>query len=136
MGMFLGVYNPNMTEGSRIALPKKHREQLGSGGVVLSQGFEKCVLVYDKNDWLTAAQKQIDNSSDQIKVRDLERYLYSFATEAFIDAQGRLVIPMALKDYAGIKNKIAVVGVGDHVEIWDAQIWKDYSANISKKLAV
>ncbi len=52
MRMFLGEYQPNITEGSRIALPKKLREQITGGEVILSRGFEKCVFVYDKEDWV------------------------------------------------------------------------------------
>ena len=135
MKMFLGEYNPNITEGSRIALPKKHREQLRGGSVVLSKGFEKCVLVYDNEDWAEKAQKQVENLSGSAKVRDLERYLYVSATEASIDSQGRLVVPPALKNYAGLKGKTAIIGVGDHVEIWDGTTWKVHLEEISSEIS-
>jgi len=61
MKMFLGEYQPNLTDGSRLALPKKLREQILGDEVVLSRGFEKCIFVYDKQDWLNESQKQIDN---------------------------------------------------------------------------
>jgi len=135
MRMFLGEYNPNITEGSRIALPKKHRDQI-SNGVVLSKGFEKCVLVYDKEDWLNKAEKQVENLAGTAKRSDLERYLYTSADEVSIDTQGRLVIPAALKDYAGIKKETAVIGVGDHVEIWDKETWERHIGNVSEMLTV
>ena len=50
MKMFLGEYQPNLTDGSRLALPKKLREQILGDEVVLSRGFEKCIFVYDKQE--------------------------------------------------------------------------------------
>lgn len=132
--MFLGEYNPNITEGSRIALPKKHREQLTSSDVVLSKGFERCVLVYAKNDWLETAQKQVENLSGVTKRSDLERYLYTSAAEASVDVQGRIVIPANLKEYAGISGKTAVIGVGDHIEVWDKEIWDSHLEKVSAHL--
>jgi MraZ protein len=135
MKMFLGEYNPNLTEGSRIALPKKHREQISGDSVVLSKGFEKCIYVYDANDWAMNAEKQIENMKGDMKVSDLQRYLYTSAVDASVDSQGRLVLPANLKTYAGITTKTAVIGVGDHIEVWDYDMWVEYSDKISEKLS-
>lgn len=147
--MFLGEYFPNMTEGNRVALPKKHREQIRSNKVVLTKGFEKCILVYEYQDWGHKAQKQIDNLSEAnlasanglhkganvIKRSDLERFLYTSAIETVIDAQGRVVLPTSLLEYAGIEDETAVIGVGDHVEIWNHAVWQEHLKNISQIVA-
>lgn len=135
MKMFLGEYQPNITEGSRIALPKKLREQINGDELILSKGFESCIFAYDKEDWLTEAQKQIENPITDSRTRDLKRYMYSGAVETTIDAQGRIVIPGNLKDYAGIKQKTVVIGAGDHVEIWDVDKWSKHSEKISAILS-
>ena len=134
MKMFLGEYSPNITEGSRISLPKKIREQL-DGGVVLARGFEKCIYIYDKKDWVTEAKKQVESSGESAKIRDLERYLYTSASEAEIDSQGRIVIPAGLKENAEITTKTIVAGVGDRVEIWDEGKWKEHMGKISSELS-
>jgi MraZ protein len=135
MKMFLGEYNPNLTEGSRIALPKKHREQISGDNVVLSKGFEKCIFVYDSQDWALNAEKQVENMKGDMKVSDLQRYLYTSAVDASVDFQGRLVLPANLKSYAGITTKTAVIGVGDHIEVWDYDTWIEYSNKITEKLS-
>ena len=143
MKMFLGEYNPNITTGNRIALPKKHREQLAGDEVVLAKGFEKCVLVYDYQDWGERVERQVDNltenafldaSAKPVKRGDLERYLYTSAIETSIDGHGRMVIPANLLEYAGIKDSTAVIGVGDHIEIWDLASWKAHIKNISENI--
>lgn len=136
MKMFLGEYNPNMTDGSRVALPKKLRDQVTGDDVVLAKGFEKCVLVYDKTDWVDRVQKQVEDLSGTTTMRkaDLERYLFTSAVEASIDSQGRLVIPQTLLKYADLKKRTAVIGVGDHMEVWDVNNWDTHLHGVSVRL--
>jgi len=135
MRMFLGEYQPNITEGSRIALPKKLRDQIRGEEVILSRGFEKCIFVYDKEDWLAESNKQIENPITDSRTRDIKRYMYAGATEAAIDNQGRIVIPSNLTDYADVDKQTAVIGAGDHIEIWDLESWKQHLEKISGQLA-
>ena len=133
--MFLGEYQPNITEGSRISLPKKLRDQIEGDDVILSKGVERCIFVYDKEDWLNEAQKQVENPITDSKTRELKRYMFSGASETTIDSQGRIVLPGNLKDYAKIDKKAVVIGAGDHIEIWDLDTWGDYSQRISQILS-
>ncbi len=133
--MFLGEYQPNITEGSRIALPKKLRDQVRGDDLILSRGFEKCIFVYDKEDWVTEAQKQVENPISDSKTRDLKRYMYAGASETTIDSQGRVVIPSSLKNYAQIDKKTIVIGAGDHIEIWDIDNWEKQLEKISQDLS-
>lgn len=135
MRMFLGEYQPNITEGSRIALPKKLRDQINGDEVILSRGFEKCIFLYAKDDWVNEAQKQVENPISDVKTRDLKRYMFASATESAIDAQGRIVIPLSLKSYAAIDKKTCVVGAGDHIEIWETDAWVEHLEKISAQLA-
>lgn len=135
MKMFLGQYQPNITEGSRVALPKKLRDQITGDEIILSRGFEPCIFVYDRNDWEKETLKQIENPITEAKTRDLKRYMFAAAVDVEIDAQGRFVIPASLKDYAQLKTEVTVIGAGDHVEIWDKSIWDSYLTNISADFA-
>lgn len=135
MRMFLGEYQPNITEGSRIALPKKLRDQIHGDEVILARGFEKCIFLYDKEDWMAEANKQVENPITDSRTRDLKRYMFAGATESAVDVQGRLVLPANLKDYAGVDKKTAVIGAGDHIEIWDFLAWEAHLQKISAELA-
>ncbi|EKD96305.1 MAG: MraZ protein [uncultured bacterium] len=135
MRMFLGEYQPNITEGSRIALPKKLRDQIRGEEVILLRGFEQCIFLYDKEDWVNEANKQIENPITDPKSRNLKRYLYANAAEMSIDTQGRIVIPSSLKEYAGIVRKATVIGAGDHIEIWDSDLWNAHLEKISLDFA-
>jgi MraZ protein len=135
MRLFLGEYQPNITEGSRLALPKRLRDQITGDSVVLSRGFEKCIFIYDRQDWVLEAEKQVENPITDLKTRDLKRYMYAGAAETTIDSQGRVVLPASLKSYASVEKKVAVIGAGDHVEVWDIDLWKEHLERISEELA-
>lgn len=134
MKMFLGEYKPNVTEGARIALPKKLRDQIDGNNVILSRGFEKCIFGYDRQEWVKEAEKQVTMPISDPKVRILKRYMFSGAVDVELDSQGRLVIPGTLKDYATLNGEIVVVGAGDHFEIWDSLVWMSNLAEIEKSL--
>ena len=134
MKMFLVEYQPNLTDGSRLALPKKLREQILGDEVVLSRGFEKCIFVYDKQDWLNESQKQIDNPITDARTRDLRRYMFAGATDSKLDSQGRIVIPTNLQGYASLNKNVTVIGAGDHIEIWDTESWNQYFESVQNSL--
>ena len=132
--MFLGEYQPNITKGNRIALPKKLREQVVGEEIILAKGFEKCVFVYDRGDWAQEWQKQVDNPITDLKTRQLKRYVFSGAVDTSIDEQGRFVVPQSLRTYAELDKEIVVIGAGDHVELWDSALWAEHLKKISQDL--
>jgi len=134
MKMFLGEYQPNITEGNRIALPKKLREQIVGEEIILSKGFEKCVFLYDREDWAQEWQKQAVNPITDSKTRELKRYVFSGAVDASIDEQGRFVIPQSLKSYAVLDKEVVIIGAGDHMELWDSALWTEHLKKISQDL--
>jgi MraZ protein len=55
------------------------------------------------------------------------------------DAKGGVSIPVDLKEFAGIRDQVVLVGQGDYVEIWSPEAWngqeeqlRDAEANSSK----
>lgn len=132
--MFLGEYFPALTSSHRIALPKKIREQISGGSLVLAKGFEKCLLGYDKTDWETETHKQLAAPIADAKSRHLKQYFFSGAVEVELDEQGRTVLPEGLARYAGVTEKVVVIGAGDHFEVWEPGLWQEHLAKIEKEV--
>ena len=42
-----------------------------------------------------------------------------------LDAQGRILLPQSLIRYGGLTKECAIIGVGNHIEIWNAEKWDD-----------
>ena len=54
--------------------------------------------------------------------------LFSGASDEVPDRQGRITVPPALREYAGLDRDVVVVGKGPTAEIWDAPTWATYLA--------
>lgn len=130
--MFLGEYHTNFTGLGRLVLPKKFRQKLPGGSLVLSRGFEGCIWGFTPEDWEREAGKQLEISATEKEARNLRRYLFSAAEEVELDKQGRFVIPRSLLQYGGLKSEVNLIGAGDHFEIWDPQNWKKIESDLTK----
>lgn len=125
--MFLGSFEPNLMDKGRIALPKKIREELGSSRLILTIGFEMCILGFTEKMWEEVTKTELSRPlfSDK-EGRDLRRKMYSEAINIELDSQGRCVIPRSMLDYAKISDQLVVIGTGDHFEIWSKKQWEEY----------
>lgn len=113
-------------------MPRKIRLGLKSREVILSRGFEGCIWGFDFKDFEKEAKKQLEISATEERARYLRRYLFSGSQSVELDAQGRIIIPSALLDFASVKGDVAIIGAGDHFEIWNSQIWKKHLKEISR----
>ena len=120
--MFSGEYSHALDTKNRLMLPSKLRDKLGKT-LVLAKSVDKCLSLYPMEGWEAFCQK-LDSLPD-IETRRVKRFLFSAAFDTAIDGQGRILVPSNLCEYAGLVKDVTVIGVGDHVEIWDAQTWKD-----------
>lgn len=118
--MLSGEYSHTLDTKNRLILPAKLREELGAD-IVLTKSVDSCVSLYTRKSWLAFTEK-LDALPDT-ETRLVKRFLYSAAFETSIDAQGRLLIPPHLCQYAGLTKNVKVIGVGNRVEIWDAAAW-------------
>ncbi len=122
--MVIGRHFVKLSEKNRVAFPKKMREEMGDT-LILSFGFEKSIIVTAKNSWKKVTD-EIEEKSLLIKeARELKRYIIGGATEVECDRQGRFVLPLYLKDFAGIKGDVVIMGLGKYAEIWDKKIWDE-----------
>lgn len=133
--MFLGEYKAKFTGKGRVVLPYKFREKLKRQEVILSRGFEKCIWGFDIKDFEEEARKQLEISATEERARYMRRYLFSSSESVELDAQGRIIIPSALLDFASVKKAIVIIGAGDHFEIWNARIWKKHIKIIERDYA-
>ncbi|MFC1646845.1 division/cell wall cluster transcriptional repressor MraZ [Patescibacteria group bacterium] len=126
MKLFLGDYDHALDDRGRITLPRKVRVEIGFGQVVLSRGFDKCIFGFDLVSWEKEAGKHLESQLTDDEGRNLRRYLFAAAEKVDTDKLGRILVPTHLKEYAGLKASVKVIGAGDHFEIWDKEIWKEF----------
>ena len=127
--MLLGEYTHILDDKSRLSLPVKFRKELGKR-VVVTHGLDHCLFVYPQKAWEAVAKKLSGLSIGQADSRGFNRFLLAGAVEAEFDQAGRILLPEYLRVFANIKNRAAVIGVGDRLEIWNEKAWADYKASV------
>ena len=123
--MFLGTYEPRLDEKGRLILPSKYRDQL-SGGLVVTKGQEHCLYIYPMGTFTSLLERLQQAPTTKKETRIYTRMFLSGASDQIPDKQGRINVPPALRAYAGLERDVAVIGSGDHAEIWDREAWQEY----------
>ena len=122
--MLLGEYEHTIDDKNRLTLPAKFRQAFADG-VVLARGIERCLTAYPRDQWAASVEsrlRELDPLSREGRL--MQRYFYSGAAEAELDKQGRVMVPSALGEYAGLGKEVVVAGIHDHLEIWDRASWR------------
>jgi MraZ protein len=122
--MLLGEYEHTIDDKNRLTLPARFRQSFAAG-VVVARGIDQCLDVYTREGWeATMASRLTGLDPFTRENRQLRRALFSTGSEADVDKQGRVTIPAGLLGKASLARDVVVVGVGDHLEVWDRKAWK------------
>jgi MraZ protein len=130
--MLLGTYKPTSIGKNRLLLPIRLRKEIVGNKLVLSVGFEDCILGFEEKKWEEVTAADLSRPLSDAKGRDLRRKMCMNAITINLDSQGRFVIPETMAKYASVEENITVIGAGDHFEIWNSKIWEDYQKKLSK----
>ena len=123
--VFLGTHTPRLDDKGRLALPARFRTDL-EGGLVITKGQDRCLDVFPVATFASWTAKLAEAPPTDRRVRDYARILFASASHEVPDAQGRVVVPPQLRDYAGLRKDCVVTGAYNRVDIWDAEIWQAY----------
>ena len=127
MYKFRGVSNLNLDAKGRIVLPARYRERLlesCQGQLVVTIDTDQpCLLIYPLPEWESIEEKIEALPSFNPTTRRIQRLLIGHATEAEINATGRLLLSNPLRDYAHLDKKVVLIGQGKKFELWDDALW-------------
>lgn len=130
--MFLGTYFHTLDDRGRTSVPKKFREQLGSIAII-TRGLDGCLFLFSQGTWGSIEQKILLAPLTRADARSFSRHILSGAIQVTIDRLGRILIPDYLLEFVKIKTEIAILGVGERIELWDKQTWENYHKNLREK---
>jgi MraZ protein len=125
--MFLGEFEYKIDEKGRVPLPPKFRTQLRDG-VVLAAGPEKCIIAYSQAEWNKLAATLTSGTVAPSKLRKLNRAIFATAFSLRMDGQGRIALPVPLREYAEIKDELVIAGVNTYLELWNKEQWQSEKA--------
>lgn len=119
--LFLGTFEYAMDERGRVPLPPKFRDAFRAG-IVLGQGSpDRCVKAYTQDAFAQQAEQYMSLSAFSRKGRDLQRIMFSRTFDTQLDPQNRVLIPPWLREFAGLGNRVLVVGSGGRIEFWSPE---------------
>ena len=123
--MFFGSFAHTLDEKGRLMIPRKMREELGYK-VYIMQGFDGSLSVYTEGKFLLLSEEFAKLPFNQRKNRDYLRAQFATTYEMEVDKLGRVQIPTALLKKFNISHNVTVLGMGDHIEIWDSAKYEAY----------
>jgi MraZ protein len=125
--MFRGENKVTLDAKGRLAMPTRYRdgiaEDASSRLVVTIDHVERCLLIYTQPDWDEIERKLSKLPALDPRVRSLQRLMIGHASDVDMDAQGRVLIPPNLREYAGLQRDVVLSGQGTRFELWDEVLW-------------
>ncbi len=125
--LLTGAYPRTLDEKKRLALPRRIREELGQAErLFVTPGPDQSLWLYTQLEL-----ERLSEKLDQAPATDAEarvfRRLYFAQTEAVdLDRTGRILISERMLRFAGLEHEVVLIGVRDHMELWNAQRWQNY----------
>src|SRR5271154_4719930 len=121
MPHFLGEFECKLDAKGRMMIPvalKKQLPEAESEGLVINRGFEKHLVIYTLKEWNKIVDDLSKLNSYEKRTREFIRYFTRGATELSLDASGRVLLPKALMEYAGINVDVVLACQFNKIEVW------------------
>jgi MraZ protein len=128
--MFRGHFSHSVDDKGRVAIPARFREALAGLQaerlVVTKYGMRdaRCLDVYPLSAWLKLEERLLAKNRFDPQMASFRNYYVSGAHECQLDAQGRILIPQLLRDYASLGREAMFTGDIDKFRIWDKEAWQ------------
>lgn len=122
-----GTYARSLDDKRRVAIPKRLRDEFGEGDVrslYIAPGTDRSLSLYAPGGFARLAEKL----SQKPNLQNYLRLFYSSAERVDLDAQGRIRVPDRLATHAGLDREVYLLGVQDHIELWDQGQWETFIA--------
>ena len=139
--MFLGEYQHTLDAKGRVSLPAKFRAEM-TGSLVIARGLEDCLYVFPAEEYSVFLKSLLERNDFDPTSRKVRRHFTAGAVEAELDSAGRINLPPAFRERAGLDRDVSIIGNGQRLEIWDVDKWATYNdetaadiENLAKELA-
>ena len=127
MPAFSGTYYYTVDDKGRLIIPAPLRELMSSHYssrlLITNALFDKCLQLFPFEEWTKLEEKVRELPRTLEEVHYFKRRVIASAQECSIDKQGRILIPAALREDAGIKDDIVIAGLVEKIELWDRNEW-------------
>ena len=130
MLMLTGEYEHTIDGKSRLFVSNKLRSQIDSdqygSNFYLAMGSNGIYCLYPEKYFQQIALAGAPGMGAPDESVSFERMSFALASKVELDRQGRLLINEKLRKRANLGTTLTLVGVRDHIEIWNTDDWEHY----------
>ena len=125
--MYFGYFEHTLDDKGRLLLPKRIKEGLvENASLYVLKGFEGCLSVFNESEFEKLTNECEKISFNHKNSRSYLRIVLGSVVQLNVDKVGRIQIPSQILSKYGINKNVVILGVGDHFEIWDEEIYQAY----------
>lgn len=124
----IGNYLNKLDDKGRLTMPSKFRNELGES-IVISYGFDNTLEIRTIKAFEEWSNSLIAKGNLSSTARQLQRMILGNSFEVTLDKAGRALLPKVLIQVANLKKEVALVGIGNKIEVHDADQWNSMSTD-------
>ncbi len=135
---FSSEYECKLDPKGRIVLPARMKSQLpedSQNTVVVTRGFEPCLVLYPLVEWTKVFSKVAGLNEFNEEYRNFQRNFFRGNTEVELDGNGRFLIPKTMLKHAQLEKDAILVGMGNRIEIWEPGNYEKFLINDPKEFS-
>ncbi len=134
MSIFVGELTYNIDEKGRVNVPSKFRKATSDEAenkYIISYETDNCLFVYPYDTFV----KRVVSRIDELSETDSDHRAYASivgenATEATMDKQGRIIIPLHMLERVGITKTVKIIGAIYRFELWDPEKREEFKRKL------
>jgi MraZ protein len=129
MAAFRGSYTHSIDHKGRVSIPVRYRRQLSGEAdetFVVLRGLETCIALYPADEFRRLDERLRGRSFSDENNRRYQRMMLVDSRDETLDAQGRVALPPRLVAHAQLAKDVLVVGMLDHLELWNPDLFEKY----------
>lgn len=130
MLLLTGEYEGTVDEKGRVFISNKLRSQIDcdehGSAFYLAVGSNGIMCLYPEKSFKQIALAESPGTVAPDEAVVYERMNFALASRVELDRQGRLLISEKIRKRANLGNDLTLLGVRDHIELWNSQDWEKY----------
>jgi MraZ protein len=131
---FTGEFRHTMDAKGRLIVPSRMRDEFTGDVVVLTKWLEHCVAMWSQEGWTELERMLRELPQSDARARTIVRVVAASASPDEIDRQGRINVPLPLREYAGVDRDVVVVGLLNRAEIWNPERLSEQQAHGEQRM--
>jgi len=128
---YFGEWTVKLDEKSRITVPSRIRDIMrvfSFDSWFMAPGDNQSIFLFDREGWANLRHNAGKAGQSDEESLAFRRIFFSLTEESRPDPQGRMPLPEHVRKHAAIEKEAVVIGVDDHLEVWNREVWNAFKS--------